>query len=155
MDIARRLIGPTEELLQGFRAVVTLDEPGALEAARTDPIGFLHDQPANVAIGEFQRSGNDLLMDLKVELDQSDVRGQYLLAGSTRFLSTRPLSETLTGRIGLTELLPVSMGERLGLVPVVSAHRDSSSSEHRTGRRDQTPRTHRPTPRSGCSPIGR
>ena len=138
MDIARRLTGPTEELLQGFRAVVvngprqsgkstliqqvqhdrgpvvTLDEPGALEAARTDPIGFLHDQPANVAIDEFQRGGNDLLLALKVELDQSDARGQYLLAGSTRFLSTRTLSETLTGRIGLTELLPVSMGERLG-----------------------------------------
>ena len=48
-------------------------------------------------------------------LDGSSERGQYLLAGSTRFLSTRTLSETLTGRVGLAELLPLSMVERLGV----------------------------------------
>lgn len=138
-EIVRHLTVSTEELLEGFRAivingprqagkstlvqqvqrgrgpVVTLDEPGALEAALTDPVGFLAGQPEHVAIDEFQRGGNELLLALKAELDRSDRRGQYLLAGSTRFLSTRTLSETLTGRIGLTELLPVSMGERLGV----------------------------------------
>jgi uncharacterized protein len=139
MAIARHLAGPTEELLTGFRAVVingprqagkstlvrqvqrgrgpvvTLDEPGALDAALADPVGFLDGQPEHVAIDEFQRGGNGLLLALKAQLDRSDDRGQYLLAGSTRFLSTRTLSETLTGRVGLTELLPLSMGERLGV----------------------------------------
>ena len=87
---------------------------GALDAATSDPIGFLGGQADHVAIDEFQRGGNDLLLALKSRLDTSDERGQYLLAGSTRFLSTRTLSETLTGRIGLAELLPLSMGERLG-----------------------------------------
>jgi predicted AAA+ superfamily ATPase len=137
MDIPRRLTGPTEELLAGFRAVVvngprqsgkstlvrqvqdgrgpviTLDEPGAMEAALNDPVGFLDGQPKQVAIDEFQRGGNALLLALKAELDRSNDRGQYLLAGSTRFLSTRTLSETLTGRVGLIELLPLSMGERM------------------------------------------
>lgn len=94
--------------------VITLDEPGALDAAVTDPVGFLDGQPAHAAIDEFQRGGNGLLLALKAQLDRSDERGQYLLAGSTRFLSTRTLSETLTGRVGLTELLPFSMGERIG-----------------------------------------
>ncbi|MGD9997095.1 MAG: ATP-binding protein [Ilumatobacteraceae bacterium] len=139
MEIARHLRGPTQELLAGFRAVVingprqagkstlvrqvqqqrgpvvTLDEPGALDAALLDPVGFLDGQPDDVAIDEFQRGGDGLLLALKAQLDGSDRRGQYLLAGSTRFLSTRTLSETLTGRIGLTELLPLSMGERLGV----------------------------------------
>jgi predicted AAA+ superfamily ATPase len=139
MEVARHLTDPTTELLAGFRAVVingprqsgkstlvrqvqrgrgpvvTLDEPGAMDAALTDPVGFLDGQPKRVAIDEFQRGGNRLMLALKAELDLSDERGQYLLAGSTRFLSTRTLSETLTGRVGLTELLPLSMGERLGL----------------------------------------
>jgi len=138
MEYSRHLTPTTEELLSDFRAVVingprqagkstlvhqvqhtrgpvvTLDEPGALAAALGDPIGFLAGQPPEVAIDEFQRGGNDLLLALKARLDRSDQRGQYLLAGSTRFLTTRTLSETLTGRVGLIELLPLSMGERSG-----------------------------------------
>lgn len=139
MEIARALTGTVDDLLTGFRAVVvngprqagkstlvrqvqrtrgpvvTLDEPGASDAAASDPVGFLDGQPEHVAIDEFQRGGDGLLLALKAQLDQSNERGQYLLAGSTRFLTTRTLSETLTGRIGLAELLPLSMGERLGL----------------------------------------
>jgi predicted AAA+ superfamily ATPase len=139
VEIERRVTQPTEELLSGFRAIVvngprqagkstlvrqvqrtrgpviTLDDPGTLDAALTDPVGFLDGQPPRIAIDEFQRGGNDLLLAMKARLDQSDDRGQYLLAGSTRFLSTRTLSETLTGRVGLAELLPLSMGERLGM----------------------------------------
>lgn len=44
-------------------------------------------------------------------IDASNDRGQFLLAGSTRFLTTRRLSETLTGRIGIVDLLPLSAGE--------------------------------------------
>jgi hypothetical protein len=139
VEIARRATATTLELLDGFRAVVlngprqagkstlvrqvqqgrggvvSLDDLGPLGAALDDPVGFLAGQPPHVAIDEFQRGGNDLLLAVKSQLDRSDDRGQYLLAGSTRFLSTRTLSETLTGRIGLVELLPLSMGERLGV----------------------------------------
>ena len=83
MDIARHLMQPTEELLAGFRAVVvngprqsgkstlvqqvqqgrgavvTLDEPGAMEAALNDPVGFLDGQPKQVAIDEFRAAGMD------------------------------------------------------------------------------------------------
>lgn len=139
VEIARHVAGPIDELLGAFRAVVvngprqagkstlirqvqrsrgpvvTLDDPGALAAALDDPVGFLDGQPAQVAIDEFQRGGNDLLLALKARLDHSDDRGQYLLAGSTRFLSTRTLAETLTGRVGLLELFPLSIGERAGV----------------------------------------
>lgn len=137
MTIERRLTTPTEELLTGFRAVlvngprqagkstlvaqvqrqrgpmVTLDDPAMLASARHDPVGFIAALAPQSAIDEFQRGGNDLLLALKASIDRSDARGQYLLTGSTRFLTTRALSETLTGRVGLVELLPLSMGERL------------------------------------------
>jgi uncharacterized protein len=139
VPIERRLTTPTEELLGGFRAtlvngprqagkstlvtqvqrgrgpVVTLDDPAILASVRHDPVGFLEALEPQVAIDEFQRGGDDLLLALKAAIDRSDTRGQYLLTGSTRFLTTRTLSETLTGRIGLVELLPLSVGERLGV----------------------------------------
>lgn len=139
MEIERRLLHPTVDLLGGFRAlvvngprqsgkstlvrqvqsdrgqVVNLDDPALLRAAIDDPIGFVDALPPRAAIDEFQRGGNDLLLALKMRLDASSERGQYLLAGSTRFLSMRHLSETLTGRIGIVELLPLSAGELRGV----------------------------------------
>ncbi len=139
VTIERRLTATTEELLGGFRAVLvngprqtgkstlvtqvqrdrgpvaTLDDPALLTAARHDPVGFLETLEHPAAIDEFQRGGDDLLLALKAAIDRSDARGQYLLTGSTRFLTTRRLSETLTGRIGLVELLPLSVGERQGV----------------------------------------
>jgi hypothetical protein len=139
MEIDRRAGAVTRELLEGFRAVVvngprqagkstlvrqvqqdrgdvvSLDDPGALSAALNDPVGFLEGQRPRVALDEFQRGGNDLLLAVKSRVDGSNERGQYLLAGSTRFLSTRTLGETLTGRIGIVEFLPLSIGERLGV----------------------------------------
>jgi uncharacterized protein len=138
MEVERRLLAVTAELLSGFRAivingprqsgkstlvaqlqrargpVVNLDDPLTLEVATADPVGFLQSLPAQVAIDEFQRGGNNLLLALKMALDSSANRGQFILAGSTRFLSTRTLSETLTGRIGIVELLPLSAGELRG-----------------------------------------
>lgn len=134
MPFERRLTTPTEEVLGGFRAtlvdgprqagkstlvtqvqrgrgpVVTLDDPAILASVRHDPVGFLKTLEPQVAIDDFQRGGDDLLLALKAAIDRSDTRGQYLLTGSTRFLTTRTLSETLTGRIGLVELLPTVGG---------------------------------------------
>jgi predicted AAA+ superfamily ATPase len=94
--------------------VVNLDDPTLLNSATTDPIGFLSTLPPNVAIDEFQRGGTPLLLALKMRLDASRSPGQYVLAGSTRFLSMRNVDETLTGRIGIAELLPLSAGEIRG-----------------------------------------
>jgi predicted AAA+ superfamily ATPase len=138
MEIRRRLLEPGLELLGGFRAlvvngprqsgkstlvrqiqssrgsVVTLDDPAMLRAAIEDPVGFVASLDSHVAIDEFQRAGDSLLLALKMRLDASQQRGQFLLAGSTRLLSMRRLSETLTGRVGILELMPCSAGELRG-----------------------------------------
>lgn len=139
VEIRRRLLAPGQELLDGFRAlvvngprqsgkstlvrqiqeqrgrVVNLDDPAVLSSAVADPIGFVASLPDHVAIDEFQRGGDQLLLALKMQLDASNRRGQFLLAGSTRFLSMRNISETLTGRVGIIELFPCSSGELRGL----------------------------------------
>ena len=138
-DIRRRSRAIAGELLEGFRAlvingprqagkstliqqiqahrgpVVSLDDVAWLDLARADPVGFLDQLHPAAAIDEFQRGGDSLLLALKMALDNSSRRGQFLLAGSTRFLTMRSLSETLTGRIGLLDLLPLSAGEARGV----------------------------------------
>jgi len=123
------------ELLEGFRAVlvngprqsgkstllnqiqkqrgevISLDDPSNLDLALNDPNTFVNQLPPKSAIDEFQRGGDPLLLAIKAKLDSSNEPGQLLLAGSTHFLTTQKISETLTGRIGIVDLLPLSVGE--------------------------------------------
>jgi len=48
---------------------------------------------------------------MKQRLDRSRSPGQYILTGSTNFLTTPAISESLAGRIDLITLWPLSMGE--------------------------------------------
>lgn len=57
-------------------------------------------------IDEIQRGGDQLLLAIKHVLDQSNDRGQFILSGSTRFLSVPNLSESLAGRMGFVGLWP-------------------------------------------------
>ncbi len=138
-ELPRRSGPIIRELLDGFRAVVvngprqagkstvvgqvqrargpviTLDDPVQLDLAVNDPTGFLEQLPERPAIDEFQRGGPGLLLSVKKVLDSTNDRGQYLLAGSTRFLTTRRLAESLTGRVGIVDLLPLSVGEMRGV----------------------------------------
>ncbi len=101
------------QLLDG-RPVVNLDDATTLDVARSDPVGFVDQLQTGAAIDEFQRGGDALLLALKARLDLDPSPGQFVLAGSTQFLAQRTISETLTGRIGLLELLPLSAGEIRG-----------------------------------------
>ena len=143
MEHLRRLEPVARELLEGFRALVVngprqagkstlvrriqvnrgpvmnLDDPAVLDVATHDPVGFLASLPTGVAIDEFQRGGPALLLALKMAVDTARVPGQFVLAGSTRFLTMRRLGETMTGRIGVVELLPLSAGKIRGVRGVV------------------------------------
>lgn len=90
---------------------VTLDDRTELRAARMDPVGFLSERTAPLFLDEFQRGGDPLLLALKARLDQSDERGQAVLAGSTRFLTEPRLSESLAGRVRFLDLGPLTQGE--------------------------------------------
>ena len=134
-----RQVGKTallRDLARDGGAYVTLDHNMTLRAARTDPEAFVADHVRSdsrpLFIDEFQRGGQPLLLALKAAMDEDDRRGQFVLAGSTRFLNEPRLSESLAGRVRFVDLWPLSQGEILGqrerfvdaIVAGVSALRD-------------------------------
>ena len=91
---------------------LSLDEAANLRGARTDSAGFVvRDAGRPMLIDEVQRGGEQLVLAIKAAADASDERGQYVLAGSTRFLTEPRLSESLAGRARFVDLWPLSQGE--------------------------------------------
>lgn len=104
---------------------LTLDVPEQLGAARRDPRGFVERGGLPLFVDEVQRGGDGLLLAVKVAVDERRTRGQFCLAGSTRFLTEPRLSESLAGRVRFVDLWPLSQGEIRGeldgLVDVLAA----------------------------------
>ena len=92
-------------------ALVTLDDRIALRAARTDPAGFVGGYGYPLLIDEVQRGGDPLVLAIKAVVDRDDRPGQFVLAGSSRFLTVPTLSESLAGRARIIDLWPLSQGE--------------------------------------------
>ena len=68
------------------------------------------DQP--MFIDEVQRGGDPLVLAIKAAVDRrSHDPGQFVLAGSSRFLTIPTLTESLAGRVRIIDLWPFSQGE--------------------------------------------
>lgn len=111
------LIGQLQERIGG--TFVTFDDPAVLEAAIADPVGFAGGFAKPLLIDEVQRAGDPLLHAIKAQVDRDPSPGQFVLAGSTRFLTVPTLSESLAGRVFILDLWPFSQGE-LGKNPIGS-----------------------------------
>jgi hypothetical protein len=94
---------------------VTLDDEAELAACLADPPTFL-DRKRPVIIDEFQRAGDRLLRAVKAIVDVNPKPGQFILTGSTRFVTLPTISESLAGRAHIVDLWPYTQGEaqRLG-----------------------------------------
>ena len=92
---------------------LTLDNRTVLDAALTDPEGFLAANPTPLIIDEVQRAP-DLLRAIKRRVDRDRKSGQFLLTGSANLMTLRTVSESLAGRVALHRLFPFSLAERLG-----------------------------------------
>ncbi len=90
---------------------VTLDDPDQLEAALTDPTGFVAPRGRPRVIDEVQRGGSELILALKAQVDRQPDDGQFLITGSTNFLTVPRLAESLTGRLRIVRLWPFAVGE--------------------------------------------
>ena len=104
-----------QQFLNRDREYVTLDHGTALEAARSDPTGFVRSFD-RVIIDEIQRAP-DLLRAIKVSVDQNRVPGRFLLTGSANVLTLPRVSESLAGRMEIVSLLPLSRAEIAGKKP--------------------------------------
>ena len=94
--------------------VISLDRAEDLASAIDDPSLFLELLGTPAVIDEVQRGGDPLVLAVKQRLDGSRVPGQYVLTGSTNFLTSPVISESLAGRIDLVTLWPFSIGEVVG-----------------------------------------
>jgi predicted AAA+ superfamily ATPase len=104
------LLGVLRERHPG--TAVTLDDRAQLRIARTDPTGFIAERPRPMFIDEVQRGGDPLVLAIKAAVDRRPREpGQFVLAGSSRFLTIPTLTESLAGRVRIVDLWPFSQGE--------------------------------------------
>jgi uncharacterized protein len=61
------------------------------------------------------RDRDPLVLSVKRVVDDSPAAGQFVLSGSTRFLTVPTLSESLAGRTVFVDLWPFAMAERVGV----------------------------------------
>jgi hypothetical protein len=91
-----------------------LDDPGVLAAARSDPTGFVAAGQRPVVIDEIQRGGEPLVRAIKAVVDGDPAPGQFVLTGSSNFLTVPTISESLAGRAGFLDVWPFTQGELTG-----------------------------------------
>ena len=91
------------------RPVIDCDDPATRSAVRNDPARFV-ESDSLVLIDEYQHVP-ELLDAIKAQLNRDLRPGRYVLAGSTRYATLPQAGQTLTGRVDIIPVLPLSQGE--------------------------------------------
>lgn len=92
----------------------SLDDATTLRAAIDDPTEFARYGATPRLIDEVHYGGDALVRAIKFVVDSDNSRGQFVLSGSTRFLTVPTLSESLAGRAVFVDLWPLSGAEQFG-----------------------------------------
>src|SRR5664279_4194958 len=107
---------------------VLLEDPDIQARARSDPRGLLEELRLPAVFDEIQNVP-DLFAYVRTRIDQNPRQmGQWLFTGSQEAPLMRGVSESMTGRAAILQLLPFSVGETgrvsliLGGFPEVLAH---------------------------------
>ena len=90
----------------------TLDNRQDADAAIDDPVSFAREGIPPRLIDEVHRGGDWLVRAIKMIVDEDPRPGQFVLSGSSRFLTVPTLSESLAGRAVFIDLWPLSVAER-------------------------------------------
>jgi len=93
---------------------ITLDSAMERAAALADPAGFLAGLRTPAVIDEIQRAP-DLLLEIKLAIDQDRRPGAYLLTGSANVPTMPSVADSLAGRMAVLTLWPFSQGETIGV----------------------------------------
>ncbi len=101
------------------KAYVSLENPDIRMYATEDPRGFLSNYPDGAILDEVQRTPQ-LFSYLQQILDESGKKGLFILTGSNNFLLQESISQSLAGRIGYLNLLPLSVEEIGQLKPNIN-----------------------------------
>jgi predicted AAA+ superfamily ATPase len=95
---------------KGKIADVSLDDPLLLESARDDGNRFFLDHKPPVFIDEIQYAPN-LFSYIKMIADKEKKPGLFFLSGSQQFSLMKDVSESLAGRVGIIDILGLSLRE--------------------------------------------
>lgn len=103
--LARGLVG--DGILTSYR---TLDDLATLDAARSDPEGFLGASEAPIVIDEVQLEPR-LFRAVKASVDRDRRPGRFLLTGSADLMVLPDASDALVGRMEVCTLWPLTRAE--------------------------------------------
>jgi len=95
------------------KAYVSLENPDEREFAEQDPRRFLQRFDDGAILDEVQRCPV-LLSWLQGLVDERGRMGDFILTGSAQFDLVSGITQSLAGRVGRIELLPLSAGELAG-----------------------------------------
>jgi uncharacterized protein len=111
-----RQSGKTTLLMERFSKThhfVSLENPDIRARVLDDPNGFLKEHPSPIILDEIQYTP-ELLHYIKSAIDENRKPGHWLLSGSQSFPLMQGVSQSLSGRVAVLSLLPLSLEESLG-----------------------------------------
>lgn len=104
-----------KKISEADRTYVTLDDQTVLEAALSDPAGSIR-RLDRAVIDEIQRA-SDLLLAIKMSVDEDYRPGRFLLTGSANVPTLPRVVDSLAGRIETLRILPLARAEIEGRTP--------------------------------------
>ncbi|MCL2601272.1 MAG: ATP-binding protein [Treponema sp.] len=97
----------------GKMPYLTFDDTSEITAVKNDPKTFLAMHQPPVILDEIQYAP-ELFPYIKMEADRNKKKGMYFLTGSQQFHLMKNASESLAGRIGILQLMGLSLREISG-----------------------------------------
>ena len=91
-------------------AYFNLESSHVRDSALADPMAFIASAPSGMILDEIQKAPQ-LLEFIQVMVDNNSGNGRFIITGSHQPELAQAISESLAGRTGIAELLPLSANE--------------------------------------------
>jgi len=110
--VGARQVGKTTLIKHEFSGYnrTNFDDRLTRMQAKEEPKLFFLNNPCPLFIDEVQKEGS-VLEEIKLKMDESDLRGQFILSGSQKLELMKGVSESLAGRVSVFELFGLSLRE--------------------------------------------
>jgi len=92
------------------RRYLTLDDSVVLNAAKSDPSGFIDGLQGPITLDEVQRAP-EIFLPIKAAVDRDRQPGRFLLTGSADVMVLPGMADSLAGRMEVLSLWPLSSAE--------------------------------------------
>ncbi len=108
-----RQVGKSTLVTKLKREYIVMDDITQLDAANSDPQGYIQRVKKPITIDEIQKIPT-LLTPIKLYIDKHRKNGDFLLTGSANVLNLKKANESLAGRLIEITMYPLSAKEKNG-----------------------------------------